>query len=137
MGWGNNNVIINNNFNNRYGYNNINNIQGGNRTNVGNGNRNGNSWQHNPSHRGAVPYSNRGTAQNSEGVRGIPRRTQRFDNRGGQARNRRSGPRREQSGTAGIALATRAGTGGRRSARQPGPRWVIAASAPITAGKAG
>src|ERR1051325_5783451 len=43
-GWGaswggNNNVVINNNFNTRYGYNNVNNIQGGNRANVGNGNR--------------------------------------------------------------------------------------------------
>jgi hypothetical protein len=91
-GWGaswggNNNITINNNFNTRYGYNNVNNIQGGNRANVGNGNRNGNSWQHNPSHRGAVPYNNRSTAQRFGGAaRDSAGGTQRFD-RGGQARN--------------------------------------------------
>ena len=87
MGWGNNNVVINNNFNTRYGYNNVNNIQGGNRTNVGNGNRNGNSWQHNPTHRGAVPYNNRNTAQRfGGGTRDGSGAGQRND-RGGQGRN--------------------------------------------------
>jgi hypothetical protein len=91
-GWGcswggNNNITINNNFNNRYGYNNINNIQGGNRTNIGNGNRGGNTWQHNPSHRGAVPYANRNTAQRFGGTaRDASGRTQRND-RPGQGRN--------------------------------------------------
>ncbi|HEY1336861.1 MAG TPA: DUF3300 domain-containing protein [Bryobacteraceae bacterium] len=59
------NININNNFNTRYGYNNINNIQGGNRTNIGSGN---NSWQHNPQHRRSVPYSNRNTAQRFGGA---------------------------------------------------------------------
>ena len=91
-GWGcswggNNNITINNNFNNRYGYNNINNIQGGNRTNIGSGNRGGNTWQHNPSHRGAVPYGNRNTAQRFGGTsRDTSGRTQRYD-RPGQGRN--------------------------------------------------
>ena len=86
-GWGahwggNNNITINNNFNTRYGYNNVNNIQGGNRTNVGNGN----SWQHNPTHRGAVPYNNRSTAQRyGGGTRDGAGGSQRLD-RGGQAR---------------------------------------------------
>ena len=82
-GWSNNNVTINNNFNNRYGYNQVN---GGNRTNVGSGNRSG-SWQHNPQHRGAVPYSNRNTAQRFNGTsRDASGRTQRSDNRGNQSR---------------------------------------------------
>jgi len=51
------NININNNFNTRYGYNNI---QGGNRTAIGNGNS---SWQHNPQHRRSVPYANQKTAQ--------------------------------------------------------------------------
>ncbi len=93
MGWGGNNVTINNNFNTRYGYNNVNNIQGGNRTNIGNANRGGNSWQHNPTHRGAVPYANRSTAQHYGGAaRDASGAMQRFD-RGGQARNRTAADR--------------------------------------------
>src|SRR6185369_14171001 len=61
-GWSNNNININNNFNTRYGYNQVN---GGNRTNIGNGN---NSWQHNPSHRRAVPYGSQNTAQRFKGT---------------------------------------------------------------------
>ena len=52
-GWGGNNVNINvnNNFNRNT------NINGGNRNQVNGGNRvgNGNTWQHNPSHRGGAP----------------------------------------------------------------------------------
>ena len=67
--WGSTNININNNFNTRYGYNNIQggnrtNIQGGNRTNIGSGNS---SWQHNPEHRRSVPYNNRDTAQRFNG----------------------------------------------------------------------
>ena len=89
-GWhgGNNNITINNNFQNRYGYANVN---GGNRTNVNGGNRvaagNGNSWQHNPSHRKSVPYDNPNTARQFGGTtRDSAGRTERFD-RGGQARS--------------------------------------------------
>jgi hypothetical protein len=48
-GWGNGSVVINNNFINRNNFN---------RANVGNGN----SWVHNPAHRGGVPYNNRAVA---------------------------------------------------------------------------
>lgn len=89
-GWhgGNNNITINNNFQNRYGYANVN---GGNRTNINGGNRvaagNGNTWQHNPSHRKSVPYDNRNTARQFGGTaRDSAGRTERFD-RGGQARS--------------------------------------------------
>ena len=57
--------IINNNFNTRYNYNNV---QGGNRTNIQGGNRvnnvgsGNNQWQHNPQHRQSVPYSSNSTA---------------------------------------------------------------------------
>jgi hypothetical protein len=81
-GWGggNMNININNNFNQRYGYANF---QGGNRTNIS-GNRGGNnSWQHNPSHRRSVPYSDRSTAQRFGGsVRDSAGRTERFDRSG-------------------------------------------------------
>ena len=61
-GWGgNNNVYINNNNN----FVKNSNIQGGNRVNA---NGNGNSWQHNPQHRGAAPYSNRATANQYGGT---------------------------------------------------------------------
>lgn len=105
-GWGGNTININNNFNTRYGYNNI---QGGNRTNIQGGNRvnalgGGNStWQHNPSHRGAVPYSNRSTAQRFGGAaRDSSGGLQRYD-RSGQARNTgvadRAGNRGPQAST--------------------------------------
>jgi Protein of unknown function (DUF3300) len=83
-GWGsNNNITINNNNNFVNHNNNRNNVNGGNRNNINGGDRNninggnrnngnnrpsqrpagGNSnWQHNPSHRGGAPYSNRATA---------------------------------------------------------------------------
>jgi hypothetical protein len=70
-GWGSNNNITINNNNNFVNHNNTN-INGGNRNNVNGGNRNninnrptggGNSnWQHNPSHRGGAPYSNKAAA---------------------------------------------------------------------------
>jgi hypothetical protein len=76
-GWGGNNITINNNFNNRYGYANRTNISGGDRT------RGGNTWQHNPSHRRSVPYSDRSTAQRFGGsVRDSAGRTERFDSAG-------------------------------------------------------
>jgi hypothetical protein len=87
-GWGgNNNITINNNFQNRYGYSNI---SGGNRTNISGGDRvahrGGNNWQHNPDHRRAVPYSDRSTAQRFGGsTRDSSGRTERFD-RSGQPR---------------------------------------------------
>ena len=86
-GWGGNdiNVNVNNNFNrntNISGGNRVNNIQGGNRTNVGSGNK----WQHNPSHRGGAPYSNRSTAQKFGGTA-----------RGDSVANRQSGAPADRS----------------------------------------
>src|SRR5215470_5778754 len=61
-GWhgGNNDITINNNnsFNRNVNRN----------TNVNAGNRTGNSWQHNPQHRGGTPYSNRATANKYGGT---------------------------------------------------------------------
>ena len=65
-GWGNNNVYINhnNNFvnNSNRNYNNRQNI---NQRNQG---ARSNTWQHNPSHRGGAPYSNRETASRFGGT---------------------------------------------------------------------
>lgn len=60
-GWsgGNNNITINRN-NNYVNNSNRQNFQGGNRVNA-NGAA-GNTWQHNPQHRGGAPYSNKATA---------------------------------------------------------------------------
>jgi len=61
-GWGGNNnvtVNVNNNFNKNT------NVSGGNRVNTGGG---GGSWQHNPQHRGAAPYSDRSTANKYGGT---------------------------------------------------------------------
>jgi len=60
-GWqgGNNNITINNNNN----FNRNTNVSGGNRVKTGGG-----SWQHNPQHRGAAPYSDRSTANKYGGT---------------------------------------------------------------------
>jgi hypothetical protein len=106
--WGNNNVTINNNFNNRYGYSNTN-INGGNRTNIGNGNS---SWSHNASHRRSVPYGNGSTAQRFGGTaRDSSGRTQRFD-RNNQQRaggNDRAGNNRGGDGLGGDRGRNNAG----------------------------
>jgi len=52
-GGGNNNIYINNNNNF---------VRNSNRQNVSNRTGGGNTWQHNPQHRGGAPYSNRATA---------------------------------------------------------------------------
>jgi hypothetical protein len=54
-GWGRGNIYINQNFINNNRFNRINNI--------GNGNR----WEHNPAHRGGVPYGNRDVANRFRG----------------------------------------------------------------------
>src|SRR6185369_9777854 len=58
-GGGNNNININNNNNF---------VRNSNRQNVQGGNRGGNTWQHNPQHRGGAPYSNRSTANQYGGT---------------------------------------------------------------------
>jgi hypothetical protein len=111
-GWGSHNVTINNNFNTRYGYNNVNNINGGNRINSGNSN-----WQHNPAHRDSVPYGNRNTAQRFGGsARDANGGLQRFD-RNGQARNNGIGNRGGVGDRGGVGnnrggVGDRGGVGG-------------------------
>jgi hypothetical protein len=86
MGWGGNNITINNNFSNRYNYNNI---SGGNRINTGNiGSGNGN-WQHNAEHRRSVPYGNKDTAQRFNSNRDQSGRT----DRGNRTNDRGQGDR--------------------------------------------
>jgi hypothetical protein len=92
-GWGGNNDITINNNNN---FNRNSNINGGNRTNVSGGNRvsnqptrggtGGNSWQHNPQHRGGTPYGNRDTASKYGGT-----------TRGASASDRQAGARQSIS----------------------------------------
>jgi hypothetical protein len=114
-GWSNNNITINNNFGNRYGYANI---GGGDRTNIGSGNR----WQHKPEHRRSVPYSNRDTAQRFGGSgRDGAGRSDRFGGRTGQAdrgglergeisnRDRTPGGGQDRIGDRNIGSSDRAG----------------------------
>jgi Protein of unknown function (DUF3300) len=122
---GNNNITINNNNNfvNHYNNNNINggnrnNINGGNRNNINGGNRVNNSvpggnnkWQHNPSHRGGAPYSNRATAQQYGGSA----RGDSLSNR--QANARQNRPQagtmdRSAGGRQQLGASNRAGAGG-------------------------
>jgi hypothetical protein len=85
-GGGYNNITINNNFNQRYGY-----ASGGDRTNIRGGDRANNSWRHNAEHRRSVPYSDRSTAERFGGsVRDSSGRTERFD-RAGQSLGDRGG----------------------------------------------
>jgi Protein of unknown function (DUF3300) len=110
-GWGGNNNITINNNNNFVNHNNRNNINGGNRNNINGGNRNNinggnrvnngvpggnNKWQHNPSHRGGAPYSNRATATKYGGSA----RGDSISNRQANARqNQDRGGGRQQAGT--------------------------------------
>jgi len=68
-GWGSNNNVninVNNNYVSHYNKTNVNNV---NRNNVNNVNRGGgNTWQHNPQHRGGAPYSNKATANQYGGT---------------------------------------------------------------------
>jgi hypothetical protein len=80
-GWGgNNNVTINNNNN----FVNNSNRNVNRNTNVSN--RSGNTWQHNPQHRGGAPYGNRSTADRFGG-----------STRGDSLSNRQANARRDQS----------------------------------------
>ncbi len=123
-GWGHNdvNVNINNNFNrntNIQGGSRVTNVQGGSRvTNVQGGNRvsnlaasgTGNSWQHNPQHRGGAPYSDRATANRFGGTA----RGDSLSNRQASARNQMA----RQGGNfgsdrAGLSASDRSNMGGR------------------------
>src|ERR1051325_3403621 len=64
-GWGHNNININRN-NSFVRNTNINN--GGNRTNISGNRGGGNTWQHNPQHRGGAPYRDQATANRFGGT---------------------------------------------------------------------
>jgi hypothetical protein len=118
-GWGGNNDITinrNNNFNRNSnignrpsnpiaGGGNRGNLGDGNRGNIGGGNRpsnlpaGGNSWQHNPQHRGGAPYRDRATADRFGGT-----------TRGDSLANRQSSAR-QQLGRQGGNLASNRGGG--------------------------
>lgn len=115
-GWhgGNNNVTINNNNN----FNRNANVSGGNR------NRGGNTWQHNPQHRGGAPYSDRSTANRFGGTtrgdsvanrQASARQNQARGNRQGSVGDRSSGVGRQQSAAGDRGGLGRDG-GGRSSA---------------------
>jgi len=106
-GWGgNNNITINNNNN----FNRNSNIGGGNRTNIGGGNRpsqlpnrgggdrGGNTWRHNPQHRGGTPYRDRSTADRFGGT-----------TRGDSLANRQAGARQQLGQQGGNLRSNRGG----------------------------
>jgi hypothetical protein len=108
--WSNNNININNNNN----FNRNSSIGGGNRGNLG-GNRGGlggprvsnpiagggNTWRHNPQHRGGAPYRDRGTADRFGGTA-----------RGDSLANRQAGARQQIGRQGGNLPSNRAGGGG-------------------------
>lgn len=115
-GWGGHNDITinrNNNFNRNtnIGGGNRNNIGGGNRNNIGGGNRPstlpsrggnaGNSWQHNPQHRGGTPYRDRATADRFGGT-----------TRGDSLANRQTSARQQLGRQGGNVASGRSGGAG-------------------------
>jgi hypothetical protein len=125
-GWGHSNVNINinNNYVSHYNKANINtgNINTGNinRGNVNNGSRpsqlpaGGNTWQHNPQHRGGTPYSNRDTASKYGGTaRGDTMATRQANARQNQGlQGSRQQPGNMNRGSAGGNPSTRPAGGG-------------------------
>jgi len=112
-GWGrsnNVNININNNYINRYNRTNIN----ANRNNINNSNRingngrpsqlpanKGNTWQHNPQHRGGAPYSNKQVANKYGGTaRGDSVSTRQANARQQQGSGNRQQPGANNRGTA-------------------------------------
>ncbi len=113
-GWGggNNNININNNNNFINNSNRQNNIGNGNRPSQqpGRGGAGGNSWQHNPQHRGGTPYGNRDTANKFGGT-----------SRGASVSDRQANARqqnRQQGGRASAGTTDRGGAGGAGGGRQ-------------------
>ena len=97
-GWGGNNnvtVNVNNNFNKNT------NVSGGNRVNTSGGG--GGSWQHNPQHRGAAPYSDRSTANKyggtSRGASASDRQANARQNQSNSRQNQANAGNRGQSGS--------------------------------------
>ena len=117
---GNNNITINNNnnfVNNSNRVNNVSNRQNvnnvSNRQNVNNRSTQGggNTWQHNPQHRGGAPYSNRATANQYGGTaRGDSMSTRQANARQSQGQRQQSGTMNRGSG--GGSASTRPAGGG-------------------------
>jgi len=102
---GNNNININRN--NTY-------VNNSNRQNVQGGNRGGNTWQHNPQHRGGAPYSNRSTANQYGGTaRGDSMATRQSQARQNQTQQQAGGSNRSASGGRQQAGASDRSSGGR------------------------
>ena len=125
-GWGHNdvNINVNNNFNRNTT------IQGGTRVNA----QGGNTWQHNPQHRGGAPYSNQATANKYGGTaRGDSMQTRQANARQNQARQQSAGDRdtsnrgnsnagnRGSSPSAGTREAANRGSGGNQVGNQRVP----------------
>ncbi len=109
-GWGNNDININRNTN----------INVGN-GNVGNGNRGNGNWSHNPSHRGAAPYSNKATA-NKYGGQGRGQTSAANRGTGASATSRSAGGAGASRSASPTASSRSAGAGASRSLfrrRQP------------------
>jgi hypothetical protein len=101
-GWGHNdvNINVNNNFNR-----NTNISNSGNRVNAQGNRGGGNTWQHNPQHRGGTPYSNQATANKYGGT-----------TRGESLANRQASARQQISREGGNLPSNRsAGGAGNRS----------------------
>jgi hypothetical protein len=98
-GWGNNDININTNNN----FNRNTNVSGGNRVSGGN------TWQHNPQHRGGTPYSNRSTANKFGGTA----RGDSLSNRGGAGNRGGVGDNRGGAGNRGGVGDNRGGAGNR------------------------
>jgi uncharacterized protein DUF3300 len=101
-GWGGNNNInvnVNNNFNRNT------NVNGGNRVNTGGG---GGSWQHNPQHRGAAPYSDRSTANKYGGT-----------SRGASASERQASARQNQANAGNRSQSGARSSQGQVGGQQP------------------
>jgi hypothetical protein len=126
---GNNDITINNNNSfvnnsNRQNVNNVSNRQNNvsNRQNASNRQGGGNSWQHNPQHRGGAPYSNKATAKQYGGTaRGDSMQTRQANagqNQGQRGAGQqpstmdRGGGGRSPSGGAGNMGENRGGGGG-------------------------
>jgi hypothetical protein len=101
--WGGGNNNININTNNNF-------VRNSNRQNVSNRSGGGNTWQHNPQHRGGAPYSNRSTANKYGGSargdsmasrqdRARQNQGQRGDRQQASARDRSSSGGRQQAST--------------------------------------
>ncbi len=120
-GWqgGNNNITINNNNN----FNRNTNVSGGNRVNTGGG---GGSWQHNPQHRGAAPYSNKATANKyggtTRGASASQRQASARQNQANASNRGQSGARPSQGQAGGQQPRANSGSGNRPSSGSGGDR---------------